>query len=168
MELKMIEKSDLREGFYLDEWRIEPRSGRISNESTRGQIEPKIMDVLVLLAENYPEVVQKKVFFDSVWHDVNVVEHVLSRAISEIRRVLSDDPREPKFIETLPKIGYRLMKPPIPLSADRAAYREAPLSIDARRAGFSHLASFVGGGLAVLLLIVTGILLLSSAGIGHH
>jgi len=107
----MKEDVDLREGFYLDEWHVDPQTGRLSREYQTIALEPKIMDVLVLLADSYPSVVKKEEFLKAVWPDVNVVGHVLTRAISEIRRVFNDDPKNPHVIETIPKIGYRLLMP---------------------------------------------------------
>ena len=102
---------DLQEGFFLEEWFVEPQLGRISKDERIVQLEPKIMEVLVFLAENQGKTLKKDQFFNLVWADVNVTEHVLARAISELRRVLKDNPQNPRFIQTVPKIGYRLIMP---------------------------------------------------------
>ena len=102
---------DLQEGFYLESWLVEPPLGRLSKNGAVAQIEPKIMEVLVLLAENGQKVVRKETFLQTVWGDANVVDHVLARAISELRRALKDNPQNPRFIQTIPKIGYRLLIP---------------------------------------------------------
>ena len=102
---------DLQEGFYLDKWRVEPLLGRISKNDETIQIEPKIMEVLVLLAENEMKVVRKETFLKTVWGDANVIDHVLARAISELRRSFKDNPQNARFIQTIPKIGYRLLMP---------------------------------------------------------
>jgi DNA-binding winged helix-turn-helix (wHTH) protein len=105
----MNKNLDLQEGFYLDKWLVEPPLGRFSKNGEIVQIEPKIMEVLVLLAENELKVVRKETFLKTVWGDVNVIDHVLARAISELRRVFQDNPQNPRFIQTIPKIGYRLV-----------------------------------------------------------
>ena len=102
---------DLHEGFFLEEWFVEPQLGRISKDEKIVQLEPKIMEVLVFLAENQGKTVKKEQFFNLIWADVNVTEHVLARAISELRRVFKDNPQNPRFIQTVPKIGYRLIMP---------------------------------------------------------
>ena len=107
----MAKNFDLQQEFYLDDWRIEPKAGRITREFQTISLEPKVMDVLVMLAGNYPNVIRKEEFLETVWAGVNVVPHVLTRAISEIRRVLNDDTRNPHLIETIPKIGYRMLVP---------------------------------------------------------
>jgi len=102
---------DLQEGFFLEEWFVEPQLGRISKDEKIVPLEPKIMEVLVYLAENQGKTVKKEQFFNLVWADVNVTEHVLARAISELRRFFKDNPQNPRFIQTVPKIGYRLIMP---------------------------------------------------------
>ena len=67
------------------------------------------MQVLVLLAEHAGQVVSKERLLQTVWADTFVGDEVLSRAISELRRALDDDPKAPRFIQTIPKGGYRLV-----------------------------------------------------------
>jgi DNA-binding winged helix-turn-helix (wHTH) protein len=107
----MNENFDLQEGFYLEKWLVEPPLGRVSKNGATVQIEPKIMEVLVLLAKNQLKVVRKETFLQTVWGDANVIDHVLARAISELRRAFRDNPQNPRFIQTIPKIGYRLLMP---------------------------------------------------------
>lgn len=69
------------------------------------------MGVLVCLAEHAGEVLEKEKLLSAVWPDTFVSEDGLKRCISELRRVLEDDAREPRMIETIPKRGYRLLVP---------------------------------------------------------
>jgi TolB-like protein/tetratricopeptide (TPR) repeat protein len=69
------------------------------------------MQVLVCLAENAGQMVAKERLMQTVWPDTFVTDDVLTRAISELRRVLGDAAREPHVIQTIPKSGYRLMIP---------------------------------------------------------
>lgn len=61
------------------------------------------MQVLVLLASHPGEVISKDRLLNTVWSGVFVGEDVLTRSISEIRRVLDDDARSPRVIQTIPK-----------------------------------------------------------------
>ena len=67
------------------------------------------MSVLVCLAEHKCEVVSKEQLLATVWPDTFVTDDVLKRSISELRKALGDDTKEPRFIETIPKGGYRLL-----------------------------------------------------------
>jgi Tol biopolymer transport system component/DNA-binding winged helix-turn-helix (wHTH) protein len=75
------------------------------------QIEPKIMDLLVCLIEHKDTTVTKEQFLERVWGDTVVTEDVLTRGISELRKVLGDDPNDPTYVETIHKTGYRLLAP---------------------------------------------------------
>lgn len=67
------------------------------------------MEVLVCLASRPGEPVSKQELLNTVWADAFVTEDVLARTISELRRAFEDKPRQPRFIETIPKRGYRLV-----------------------------------------------------------
>jgi TolB-like protein/DNA-binding winged helix-turn-helix (wHTH) protein/Tfp pilus assembly protein PilF len=67
------------------------------------------MQVLVLLAAHAGQVVAKERLMQTVWPNVFVTDDVLTRAISELRRLFLDDPKESRYIQTIPKGGYRLI-----------------------------------------------------------
>ncbi|MGH9509644.1 MAG: winged helix-turn-helix domain-containing protein [Terriglobales bacterium] len=72
-------------------------------------LEPKMMEVLVYLAEHQGGVVPKEELMRAVWKDTFVTDDVLTRCISELRRALEDDAKESHVIQTVPRKGYRLM-----------------------------------------------------------
>src|SRR5437763_16384690 len=80
----------------------------ISQNGTSNRLEPKMMGVLVCLAEHTGEVVPKERLLQVVWPDTFVSDDVLKRSVSELRRVLRDDAHDSRIIETIPKRGYRL------------------------------------------------------------
>jgi len=101
--------------FRLAHWEVQPaRSLLVGPDGTR-HLEPKVMDVLVLLAERSGEVVSKETITDSVWESRIIAEGTLTNAVAELRQALGDDARAPRFIETIPKRGYRLMVSSEPL-----------------------------------------------------
>ena len=106
--------------FRIAGWRVDPALNRISRDGEAAQIEPKVMDVLVRLASEPGEVVSKQQLLDSVWNGDFVTESVLSRAIAELRSHLGDDARNPTYIATIAKRGYRLI-------AEAAALAETPV-----------------------------------------
>jgi len=119
-----LENEDLIAGFTIGEWLAEPMRNRLSNGDESSQVEPKVMEVLVCLARHSGRTVTKDTFFEEVWEGTIVTEDVLSRCISELRRVLHDDAREPRFVETIRKTGYRLISEVAAYSHDDAAARE--------------------------------------------
>lgn len=95
--------------FLLGPWLIQPRLNGISAEGVTRHVEPKMMQVLVCLAAQQGEVVSKDRLMKTVWPDTFVTDDALLRCISELRKALEDDPKEPKYIQTIPKSGYRLV-----------------------------------------------------------
>jgi Tol biopolymer transport system component/DNA-binding winged helix-turn-helix (wHTH) protein len=104
------------DGFRLGPWTVHPKLNRISGESGDEQIEPRLMRVLELLTESAGEVVTRDELLARVWGDVVVGEETLTVSISQLRRLLGDDARQPRYIETIRKGGYRLVVAAEPLT----------------------------------------------------
>src|SRR5436305_11418928 len=100
--------------FCIGDWLVFPRLNRLESNGRTVRLEPKVMQVLVCLAEQPGEVISKEQLLRTVWADTFVTDEVLTRAISELRRVFQDDAKAPHVIETVPKGGYRLIAPSMP------------------------------------------------------
>lgn len=74
-------------------------------------LEPKAFRVLVYLIKHTGHLVTKSELIDAVWGETAVTDNSLTRAIASLRRVLEDDPRQPRFIETVSTAGYRFICP---------------------------------------------------------
>jgi DNA-binding winged helix-turn-helix (wHTH) protein/Tol biopolymer transport system component len=72
-------------------------------------VEPTAFRVLLFLLRNPGRIVSKEEIVGSVWNDIAVSDNSLTRAIAQLRRVLDDDPREPRYILTVPTLGYRFL-----------------------------------------------------------
>lgn len=70
---------------------------------------PRYFDLLVFLVERRGEAVHRQEIFDRVWRDVIVSDSALSQAVRTIRRALGDDSREPRFVRTVSRHGYRFV-----------------------------------------------------------
>jgi serine/threonine protein kinase/Tol biopolymer transport system component len=97
--------------FRLGEWTVRPSLNRLELGERITQIEPKAMDVLVELAMHANEVRSKRRLLQVVWSGAFVTDDVLTRAIRVLRKALGDDAKEPRYIETIPRRGYRLVAP---------------------------------------------------------
>src|SRR5215831_17509481 len=100
--------------FRLGAWLVDPSLNTICRNGTAVHVEPKVMEVLVCLAKHTGEAVSKEELLQAVWPDTFVSDHALKGCISDLRRLLEDDAREPRFIQTIPKRGYRLVAPVVP------------------------------------------------------
>jgi len=95
--------------FRLAGCTVRPDLNRVETPEATVSLEPKVMRVLRRLAERPGEVVTKEEILRDVWEGAYVTEDVLTRAISELRRVFGDSPDDPRVIETIRKSGYRLI-----------------------------------------------------------
>src|SRR5574341_2229869 len=102
----------MRDDFLIGkDWLVQPRLNRISNAGKSVRLPSKYMHVLVCLAERPGEPVSREELMATVWKDTIVVEESLTRAISELRKIFNDNTKQAQYIETIPKIGYRLTAP---------------------------------------------------------
>ena len=97
--------------FSVGEWEVHPSLNRLTRAGEDVRVEPKVMQVLELLAETPGDVVTRKQLVARVWPDVFVSDDVLHRAIRELRRAFGDDTAKPQYVETIRKRGYRLIAP---------------------------------------------------------
>jgi TolB-like protein/DNA-binding winged helix-turn-helix (wHTH) protein len=109
----------------IDGWFVDYTSNCITKSGSEVRLEPKVMDVLACLARRAGEVVTRQQFESEVWAGRIVSEDALTNAIRKLRRAFRDDPRQPKVIETIPKVGYRLTVPVKPSELAPARARTA-------------------------------------------
>lgn len=111
----------------LEDRIVRPLEGTITGPAGVERVQPKVMQVLVHLAGRAGQVVQRDELLEAVWQGAPMTDEVLNRCISELRRHLDDKPRTPKFLQTIPKVGYRLIGSvaPTPHSDDDRGADEA-------------------------------------------
>lgn len=109
---------------------------------------PRYFDLLVLLIERRHEAVHRREIFDSVWTDVSVSDSALSQAIRILRRTLGDDSREPRFIRTVSRHGYRFVLPDVIEEEDDGAQPAPPQDVPAPIADRLWRGASAGGALA--------------------
>ena len=106
--------------FRLGDWHIDPSLGRITgsdSDTAATKVEPQVMAVLLCLAKQQGEVVSREDIEAQAWANRVVGYDSLSTAIIKLRKALGDDSKNPRYIETVPKKGYRLIATVTP-SAD--------------------------------------------------
>ncbi|HEX2082394.1 MAG TPA: winged helix-turn-helix domain-containing protein, partial [Xanthomonadaceae bacterium] len=92
---------------------VQPSLNRISVRGQVTQVEPKVMQVLTLMAGRPGAVVPRETFLEEVWPRAGD-DYLLNRSISELRKIFDDDAQSPRYIETIRKTGYRLIAPIAP------------------------------------------------------
>ena len=93
---------------------VDPSRNVIANGAASWSIEPKIMDLLVLLAARPGEVLSRETLIEQVWKVEFGADESLTRAVSLLRKTFRDAGHPGEVIETIPKRGYRLVATPSP------------------------------------------------------
>ena len=95
--------------YRFNDFILSPRRRTLIRQGLEQPLIPRYFDLLVFLIERRHEAVHRRDIFDRVWNDVVVSDSALSQAIRTIRRALGDDSREPRFIRTVSRHGYRFV-----------------------------------------------------------
>jgi DNA-binding winged helix-turn-helix (wHTH) protein len=130
--------------FTVGEWLVVPNLNRLSRGEESVQIEFKLMEVLVHLAERPGELVSKRDLTDAVWRVEVISDGTLTRAIALLRKALGDNARSPRFIETIPKRGYRFIAPVEAVDARPARGLRFKLATAAGEIMLSEGENFIG------------------------
>ena len=110
-------------------WRVDPNSSQISRDGETVRLELRTMRLLLCLAEHAGEVVSIDHLLDHVWNGVTVTSDSVYQAVTSLRRTLGDNPKQPTYIVTVPRCGYRMVAIVAPWSDPTAAAPE-PVSGD--------------------------------------
>ncbi len=103
--------TDLQRGFELGPWTVLPERGLLRQGEVEEHLEPKVMDVLVVLASRQGGVVTRDQLVDAVWDGRATADEAIVAKIATLRNKLQDDSKNPEYIETVPRRGYRLKMP---------------------------------------------------------
>jgi transcriptional activator of cad operon len=137
-------------------WSVNPASGQISRDGETARVEVRTMLLLVCLAEHAGEVVSIDDLLNQVWSDVTVSPDSVYQAVTSLRRLLGDDPKQPAYIETVPRLGYRMVAKvtPAPALFDVPA---TDVPDEPKKSGprlRTSLMWAVGGALCLVLVVV--------------
>lgn len=151
--------------FGVGDWAAVPARDLLVRGAEHVKIEPRTMAVLCRLARQPGAVVSQAELEADVWTGVIVTSQSVYQAIAQLRRVLGDSPREPHYIETVPRRGYRLvapveavtagtvdLAPPVPVAPDQLP---PPVAVPAstRRLGHGRKGMAIAALAATLALI---------------
>jgi DNA-binding winged helix-turn-helix (wHTH) protein len=95
--------------YRFSDFVVSPRRRTLVRSGRELPLIPRYFDLLVFLVEHRHEAVHRRDIFDRVWSDVVVSDSALSQAVRTLRRTLGDDSREPRFIRTVSRHGYRFV-----------------------------------------------------------
>lgn len=95
----------------IGEWRVDATTNELGRAGETIRIEPKVMEVLMVLAHQAGRAVSREGLLAAVWPGVVVGDEALTQSVIKLRKALGDNPRSPTYIETISKRGYRLIAP---------------------------------------------------------
>src|ERR687893_1463336 len=115
--------------FRFDRFILDPADRQLRRDEAPVELNARYLDALALLVREAGKLVPKDRFMDEVWRGVPVTDEALTQCVKTLRRQLGDDAARPRFIETVPKHGYRFIAP-VEAAGEAEAARtpEAPAS----------------------------------------
>ncbi len=128
----------------LGDWVVQPSLCRLVRGETVVRIRPKLMEVLSYLVGRAGQVVSKVEIIDAVWAKEFVAEGTLAQSVFELRSALGDVGKGSRYIETVPKRGYRLVAPVERLAEARASVPACVLVIGEREVVLEPGATIIG------------------------
>jgi DNA-binding winged helix-turn-helix (wHTH) protein len=141
--------------FRFDRFCLDPDNRRLTCDDAPVELNARYLDTLALLVSEQGRLISKDRFFEEVWRGVPVTDEALTQCIRTIRRQLGDDAARPRFIETVPKHGYRFIAPVTRVGSVPAATAEPAASAVTvptppvwRRLFLTGGAGMAGGGVA--------------------
>jgi transcriptional activator of cad operon len=157
----------------IGDWRFDPRLGQLTRDGHTQRLEARTLRLLTHLVNRAGETVSIDELLDQVWSGVVVTQDSVYQAVTALRRMLGDDPKQPSYIATVPRLGYRLVarvsawEEPEPAAAQTAAGAPAAAGSDATAASAAlpvpsptrrNGRRALWGVAAFMLLAVTGVL----------
>ena len=157
--------------FEFGEFTLDAAARRLERDGAPIDCSARYFDALVLMLRDPGGLVTKERFHDEVWRGIPVTDEALTQCIRTLRRTLGDDAANPRFIETVPKHGYRFVAPVGAISRaetrsvpGESTSRSRPRWLDVMSRG---LAAMAGGGAAGIVGgIVYGFASMSASGNG--
>jgi transcriptional activator of cad operon len=158
-------------------WCVDPTAGQISRDGETARLEARTMRLLLCLAEHAGEVVSIDALLDRVWSGVSVSSDSVYQAVASLRRLLGDDPRQPTYIATVPRLGYRMVATVGPWVEDSGVANPSAPSENATSAGMgvpasgvrrSHRFAWAGISVAALCLLLAAAAFLLRGKVNDH
>jgi len=139
----------------FDTFDLDEPNARLQCNGKAVTLPPKPFEVLCALARTPGSLVTKNALLDLVWGHRFVTESTLKTAISEVRAALDDDPKQPRYIETVPRRGYRFIAATVDASVQRAPASERNVAAGRDHPALTALTALCRGDAALADLIRT-------------
>ena len=108
-EAPVSHSSNPVDSVWIEGWHIDPSTLCITRDRKTVKLQPRAMAVLMFLASRSGETISREELEREVWQGQIVVYEALSNTIAKLRKAFDEDPHEPRIIQTIQKVGYRLI-----------------------------------------------------------
>jgi transcriptional activator of cad operon len=139
----------------VGDWRIDPQLGQMTRGTDNVRLDARALRLLMYLADRAGETVSIEELLDQVWSGVVVTQDSVYQAVTALRRLLGDDARQPTYIVTVPRLGYRLIAP-VRAAADEPALPvppDPPVAVT-EAVPRRRVAARIAAALALLVLVL--------------
>ncbi|MEJ2321257.1 MAG: transcriptional regulator [Gammaproteobacteria bacterium] len=103
------EEASENQQFVIGEWQFFADLHRLERGEAIIKLEPRVAELLLFLAIRPGESISRSDLMHALWPNMVVGDEALSNAVNKLRKALGDDHHNPRYIETIPKMGYRLI-----------------------------------------------------------
>jgi transcriptional activator of cad operon len=141
----------------IGDWQVDPASGDIGRQGQTARLDVRAMRLLLCLADRPGEVVSIDDLINQVWAGTIVSSDSVYQAVTSLRRQLGDDAKQPTYIETVPRLGYRMVAKVRPWAESPEAAKSWQESSHAAKPAPNG--SRVRAGLAVALAVAVSLAL---------
>lgn len=150
--------------FRFDGFELDPDRYRLNLKNEAVTVEPRVLELITYLVRNRDRVVTKDELYAALWSGQILSDAALSRCVYQARRILGDDSRHPRFIETIRGRGYRFAAAVHPIPADEAATRREAHALESGDSASGEVIerpglrwrSWAGAALVLAAVIVLG------------
>ncbi len=98
-------------GILIGEWTFTPDLHQLSRDDEQIKLEPLVANLLDLFCQKAGHPISRAEMLETIWPNMVVGDESVTNAIIKLRKALGDDSHQPPYIETIPKVGYRLVAP---------------------------------------------------------
>src|SRR4051794_33692441 len=133
--------------YAFDRFVLDPRDRRLRDDGTPVEVNARYLDALALLVQSHGQLVSKDQFMAEVWQGIPVTDEALTQCIKTLRRLLGDNVGNPRFIQTVPKHGYRFIARVTEVNQPA----KSPAGEARPKFAMTVLGGVIGGGLAGII-----------------
>ncbi len=139
--------------YRFDRFLLSASGRRLSRDGKTVDLGGRYLDALIVMVSSPDQLITKERFMAEVWHGIPVTDEALTQCIRALRKALDDDAARPRFIETVPRHGYRFVAPVTTAASALKSLRRASFDPVAvwETVSRSACAGLIGGGSAGLI-----------------